>query len=56
MQIIDLLNKCFDHKVIPKGSSHFVPRCNYDSQIIAYLLREEYNKSCHKEPYQVKGI
>lgn len=58
MQIIDLPNKCFNPKVIPRNcSSRFVPCYNYDSKLIAYLLRKEYgDMNCHKEPYKVKGV
>lgn len=58
MQIMDLLNKCFNHKGIPRSySSHIVPRCNYDSKIIAYLLiKTIVKKNCQKEAYKVEGI
>ena len=58
MQIIDLLNKCFNPKVTPRSCpNHIVPRCNYDSKIIVcFLTKTTVDKNCHKEAYKVKGI
>lgn len=58
MQIIELLNKCFNHKMIPRSySSYIVPCCNYDSKIIAYVFtKTKVNKTVIRKLIKLKAF